>query len=53
MPRDSVVDVPEHVIQRINNRQVFFVGDGDMKTFITWFKEYAHDFLWLFMLGLL
>ncbi|WP_297822014.1 transposase [uncultured Paraglaciecola sp.] len=44
MPRDSVVDVPEHVIQRINNRQVIFVDDGAMKTCITWLKEYTDKF---------
>jgi len=43
MPRGSVVGVPEHDIQRVNNRQVSFVDDDndDMKTYLRWLKEYA------------
>ena len=43
-PSVSVVGVPQHVIQRGNNRQVIFAGDGDMKAYVTWFKEYADKF---------
>ena len=39
-----MVGVPEHVIQRGNNRQVIFAGDGDMKAYVTWLKEYADKF---------
>jgi putative transposase len=34
--------VPQHVIQRGNNRQVIFAGD--MKAYVTWLKEYADTF---------
>jgi hypothetical protein len=43
-PSVSVVGVPVHVIQRGNNRQVIFAGDGDMKAYVTWLKEYADKF---------
>jgi putative transposase len=43
-PRVSVVGVPQHVIQRGNNRQVIFASDGDMKAYVTWLKEYADKF---------
>ena len=38
-PRASVVVVPEHVIQRGNNRQVIFTSDEDMKAYIAWLKR--------------
>ena len=36
-PSVSVVGVPQHVIQRGNNRQVIFAGygDGDVKAYVT------------------
>jgi len=53
-PRVSIPDVPEHVIQRGNNRQVIFVDDGDMKAYVIWLKEYAKQYdvaihAWVFM----
>jgi putative transposase len=39
-----VVGVPQHVIQRGNNRQVIFAGDGDVKAYVTWLQEYADKF---------
>jgi putative transposase len=31
-----MVGVPQHVIQRGNNREVIFAGDGGMKAYVTW-----------------
>lgn len=43
-PRVSIPGVPEHVIQRGNNRQVIFASDGDMKAYVTWLRDYAKQF---------
>ena len=43
-PRASVVGVPEHVIQRGNNRQVIFTSDEDMKAYVAWLKQYSVKF---------
>jgi putative transposase len=43
-PSVSVIGVPQHVIQRGNNRQVIFAGDGDVKAYVTSLKEYADKF---------
>jgi hypothetical protein len=32
-PIVSLVDAPQHVIQRGNNRQVIFANDGSMKAY--------------------
>ena len=47
MPRKSrvsIVGVPEHIIQRGNNRQIVFAGDDNMKAYVTWLKEYAKQY---------
>ena len=43
-PRASVAGVPEHIIQRGNNRQVIFACEEDMKCYVTWLKEYAKKY---------
>lgn len=43
-PRVTIVGVPEHFIQCGNNRQVIFASDEDMKTYVTWLKDYAEKF---------
>ncbi|WP_363700131.1 transposase [Shewanella sp. CG12_big_fil_rev_8_21_14_0_65_47_15] len=43
-PRVSLAGVPEHVIQRGNNRQVIFACDDDMKAYVTWLRDYAEQF---------
>jgi putative transposase len=53
-PRVSIPGVPEHVIQRGNNRQAIFVDDSDMKAYVIWLKEYANQYdvaihAWVFM----
>lgn len=41
LPRISPVDVPVHVIQRGNNRQICFAADQDYITYTAWLTEYA------------
>jgi putative transposase len=41
LPRISPVDVPVHIIQRGNNRQVCFAAEEDYGTYIGWLSEYA------------
>lgn len=43
-PRASIAGVPEHVIQRGNNRQVIFTSEDDMKAYVTWLKKYAQKY---------
>lgn len=38
------VGVPQHVIQRGNNRQVCFASAEDMRAYLHWLKEYAAGF---------
>jgi putative transposase len=42
--RASAAGVPEHVIQRGNNRQVVFCNEDDMKAYVTWLKQYAKKY---------
>ena len=43
-PRVSIVGVPQHVIQRGNNRQAIFDNDEDRQAYITWLKDAADKF---------
>lgn len=40
-PRLMLPNVPLHLIQRGNNRQVCFVADEDFRCYLDWLKEYA------------
>lgn len=40
-PRVMLPNVPVHVIQRGNNRQVCFVADEDYRFYLDWLKDYA------------
>lgn len=40
-PRISIIGVPQHVIQRGNNRQAIFDNDEDRQAYITWLKDAA------------
>lgn len=40
-PRIIVPEIPMHVIQRGNNRQVCFVSEDDYLFYLQWLKEYA------------
>jgi putative transposase len=53
-PRVSLAGVPEHIIQRGNNRQSIFTCDDDMTAYRTWLKDYAEKLgvaihAWVFM----
>jgi putative transposase len=50
-PRVTVFGVPEHLIQRGNNRKFIFVSDGDMKAYVIWLKITQSNSTLLFMLG--
>ena len=45
LPRISPVDVPVHIIQRGNNRQVCFAAEEDYAAFIGWLTEYAKNYM--------
>ncbi len=54
LPRVHLAGVPEHVIQRGNNRQVCFASDDDFAAYAHWLKEFADKFqvhihAWVFM----
>ncbi|WP_333608591.1 transposase [Arsukibacterium sp.] len=54
LPRVHLAGVPEHVIQRGNNRQVCFVCDDDFAAYANWLKEYSqaygvHIHAWVLM----
>ena len=44
LPRISPVNVPVHIIQRGNNRQVCFVAEEDYGRYACWLKEYAKKY---------
>src|SRR5690348_7839127 len=48
LPRVVVVDVPHHVTQRGNSRQVIFSTDADRRAYLELLREYSH----LYGLGL-
>lgn len=41
LTRVSPVGVPQHIVQRGNNRQVCFGSEDDMKAYLNWLKEYS------------
>lgn len=54
LPRVHLAGVPEHVIQRGNNRQLCFACDEDFAAYAHWLKQYAEQFqvhihAWVFM----
>jgi len=54
LPRVHLAGVPEHIIQRGNNRQLCFACDEDFAAYAHWLKEYANKFqvhmhAWVFM----
>ena len=42
--RVSPVGVPQHIVQRGNNRQVCFAGEEDMKAYLNWLKEFSKKY---------
>ena len=54
LPRISPIGIPQHIIQRGNNRQVCFGSEQDMALFAHWLAHYAEEFqvdihAWVFM----
>ena len=54
LPRISPLGIPQHVIQRGNNRQVCFAQRQDFAVYAGWLGEYAQEFdvdihAWVFM----
>jgi len=54
LPRPSPVGIPQHLIQRGNNRQVCFSTEEDMAVYAHWLHVYAtkyvvHIHAWVFM----
>ena len=42
--RVSPVGIPQHIIQRGNNRQVCFACEADMKAYLNWLKDFAKKY---------
>ena len=54
LPRLCLPGIPQHVIQRGNNRQVCFASNEDFAAYAHWLAEYAtkyrvHIHAWVFM----
>jgi putative transposase len=45
LPRVSPVNVPQHIIQRGNNRQACFASEQDFARYVNWLKEYSKKYL--------
>ena len=44
LPRLSVAGVPQHVVQRGNNRQASFFNDEDYEVYLDKLKEYSRKY---------
>lgn len=44
LPRVCPAGIPQHIIQRGNNRQVCFGGPEDMAAYLYWLKKYTQQF---------
>ena len=44
LARVSLVDIPQHIIQRGNNRQVCFSNEVDMKAYLHWLKLFSKKY---------
>jgi REP element-mobilizing transposase RayT len=42
--RVAPIGVPQHVIQRGNNRHACFSSTSDMKAYINWLRDYANEY---------
>ena len=54
LPRICLPGIPQHIIQRGNNRQACFASDEDFAAYAHWLHEYAKEFnvalhAWVFM----
>lgn len=44
LPRVAPVNVPVHINQRDNNRQVCFVADEDYESYLDWLANYSKKY---------
>jgi len=44
LPRYVLPGVPQHIIQRGNNRQAVFAADGDYVVYLQWLKQAAEQY---------
>ena len=54
LPRICLPGIPQHIIQRGNNRQICFASDEDFSAYAYWLDEYARKYrvaihAWVFM----
>ena len=54
LPRFCPAGLPQHIIQRGNNRSTCFASEQDFAAYANWLKEYAQQFdvavhAWVFM----
>jgi putative transposase len=49
LPRVSPVNVPQHIIQRDNNRQACFASEQNFASYVNWLKEYSKKYAWVLM----
>jgi len=42
--RVSPIGIPQHIIQRGNNRQACFASEADMKAYLNWLKDFAKKY---------
>ena len=45
LPRVNLPNIPQHIIQRGNNRCACFTSSKDFSAYIHWLKEYAEKCL--------
>lgn len=43
LPRISPIGIPQHIVQRGNNRQICFGSEEDMACYVHWLAEYATE----------
>ena len=44
LSRLSAIGIPQHIIQRGNNRQVCFASEQDLACYVYWLKEYSQKY---------
>lgn len=44
LSRVSPIGIPQHIVQRGNNRQVCFGGEEDMKAYLNWLKKFSKKY---------
>ena len=50
LARVCPVGIPQHIIQRGNNRQVCFAREQDFSAYLSWLKDYAKKYqVWVLM----